>query len=505
MAESIRGTLLDNFGRPISGATVTVYKTGTSNLASLYSDYALTLTVGNPLTTEADGSYLAFAPNGIYDLVLAKTGVTFDSTDSIGEVLFDNFITRTVVTTGTLSENDYIVALDATGASFTFNLMALSTINEGRSFILFKKDSTANTITIDPSGAETINGAATLVLGSAKQGVVIAKVGTEWQTYQPPAQTTSGAGKIPLGRSSDGKLDSSWGGAATSLATLDASAFIPLAQIPAILTGKDADTVDGKNPGSANGLATLDASTLVPLVQIPTPLTGKTATNADNLLADGSYRTASNAPTANQIPVLNATSNLALPSYTIVPNNSGYTIKTAAGTPLFAISRDTSNRLIIGDGEANVYTSSLDKFWHTGIRPVFGAYAPGSQSPTSGVATKITLNTEIQDSHGYFDSTTNYRFTPLSTGTYFFAATLRSSFTTSMTNLILILYKNGSVFRRLGEWVGSVGAGVPVMVGGSTADIANGTTDYYEVYVITIGTGTATVWADTNFIGVKEW
>ncbi len=125
-----------------------------------------------------------------------------------------------------------------------------------------------------------------------------------------------------------------------------------------VVTNWNADLLDGYTTGNATG-------------QI-CPSNGTTCTNliaekAYTLLADGSYRTASNAPTANQIPVLNATSNLALPSYTIVPNNSGYTIKNVAGTALYAISRDTSDRLIIGDGvDANVYTSSLSKLWHAG-------------------------------------------------------------------------------------------------------------------------------------------
>ena len=38
---------------------------------------------------------------------------------------------------------------------------------------------------------------------------------------------------------------------------------IDLGAIPNTLTGKDADTVDGKNPGSASGLATLDAGSVV--------------------------------------------------------------------------------------------------------------------------------------------------------------------------------------------------------------------------------------------------
>lgn len=43
----------------------------------------------------------------------------------------------------------------------------------------------------------------------------------------------------------------------------DKDGIIDLGVIPATLTGKDADTVDGKNPGSASGLATLDVSSKV--------------------------------------------------------------------------------------------------------------------------------------------------------------------------------------------------------------------------------------------------
>jgi len=41
------------------------------------------------------------------------------------------------------------------------------------------------------------------------------------------------------------------------------SGIFTLDRIPTPLTGKDADSVDGKNPASASGLATLDATSLV--------------------------------------------------------------------------------------------------------------------------------------------------------------------------------------------------------------------------------------------------
>ncbi|MDH4274280.1 MAG: tail fiber domain-containing protein, partial [Gammaproteobacteria bacterium] len=56
----------------------------------------------------------------------------------------------------------------------------------------------------------------------------------------------------------------------------------PLANIPATLTGKDADTVDGAHAGTAaNNVLKLDASALVPLAQIPAALAGKSADMVD--------------------------------------------------------------------------------------------------------------------------------------------------------------------------------------------------------------------------------
>lgn len=78
---SYRGNVQDQYGRPISGVTVTVYLTGTATPATLYSDRSLTA-LANPFTNEADGSWIWYADVGNrYDIVFSKTGVTFDNTD----------------------------------------------------------------------------------------------------------------------------------------------------------------------------------------------------------------------------------------------------------------------------------------------------------------------------------------------------------------------------------------------------------------------------------------
>jgi hypothetical protein len=81
---SIRGTILDATGVPIDSVTVTVKLTGTSNLATLYTDRDGIGSLGNPFTNESDGSWVFFADNSLsYDITFAKTGVVFDNTDYV--------------------------------------------------------------------------------------------------------------------------------------------------------------------------------------------------------------------------------------------------------------------------------------------------------------------------------------------------------------------------------------------------------------------------------------
>ena len=88
-------------------------------------------------------------------------------------------IKRTAIDSGdspyTLAANDRYVASNSTAGAITVNLPAAATAGAGR--ILDIKDShrqsTANNITIDGSGAETIDGAATHVIASNGASVTI--------------------------------------------------------------------------------------------------------------------------------------------------------------------------------------------------------------------------------------------------------------------------------------------------------------------------------------------
>jgi hypothetical protein len=123
--------------------------------------------------------------------------------------------------------------------------------------------------------------------------------------------------------------------------------------------------------------------------------------------------------------------------------------------------------------------------------PAFSAYLSANQTVSSAAFTKIAFNSEEFDTASAFDSTTNYRFTPLVTGYYQFNL---SFFTSGGTVCFGNIYKNGSN-----------------VVSGSRTDVAttsgsmlsyliylNGSTDYVEFYGYTT---TSTTFVGTNVGG----
>jgi hypothetical protein len=112
----------------------------------------------------------------------------------------------------------------------------------------------------------------------------------------------------------------------------------------------------------------------------------------------------------------------------------------------------------------------------SGNMPAFAAYSSGGFTLGGGVWTKIILDNEEFDTNNYFDSSTNYRFTPLIAGYYQFNGKVFQASTNS-TRMLCALYKNGSEVRTGTDLVTNV-YGVVV----SSIIYMNGSTDYVELY-----------------------
>lgn len=130
------------------------------------------------------------------------------------------------------------------------------------------------------------------------------------------------------------------------------------------------------------------------------------------------------------------------------------------------------------------YDVSGTKFWWVQIdytnRVSFRAFRSSNQVITgaSGIATKVQFNNEDFDIGGYFDNSTNYRFTPLIAGRYFVNTTLQLS--GAETPFVTDLFKNGTRIQRLASddvsGTNRIGTGCALVE-------MNGTTDYLEIYV----------------------
>lgn len=79
-----------------------------------------------------------------------------------------------------LSDKNKLILVDATAAAVAITLLAAATAGDGFRFGVKKIDASANGITEDPNGAETIDGAATFVLARQYDVVWIASNGTNW-------------------------------------------------------------------------------------------------------------------------------------------------------------------------------------------------------------------------------------------------------------------------------------------------------------------------------------
>lgn len=89
-------------------------------------------------------------------------------------------INKTANYTVVVGDRGKLITCDANSAGFTLSLPAAATAGNGFNIRVLKTDSTTNAVTIDPDGAETINGSANLVVDVQYETVIISCDGTTW-------------------------------------------------------------------------------------------------------------------------------------------------------------------------------------------------------------------------------------------------------------------------------------------------------------------------------------
>jgi hypothetical protein len=112
--------------------------------------------------------------------------------------------------------------------------------------------------------------------------------------------------------------------------------------------------------------------------------------------------------------------------------------------------------------------------------PAFAAKISSTQSISNNAETKLACATEVFDTDGDYDHSTNYRFTPTTAGKYCFVAGLRySSFVGG--RCVIWIRKNGSSDHGINEQYGDNSQSSQSAMTTVILDM-NGSTDYVEAY-----------------------
>ena len=178
---------------------------------------------------------------------------------------------------------------------------------------------------------------------------------------------------------------------------------------------------------------------------------------------------------------------------------TGQVLTVAAGVPSWATPTDQTPLTTKGDVftfstvdarlgvGANGTVLTADSAETTGLKwaapaassgPAFSVYRNQSQNLTSGTWVKVQFEVEDFDTDSCYDNVTNYRFTPNKSGYYQFNynAQAESGYATNCA-----LYKNGSVYHY--GFKSNPGSSQNNHGNGAFIAYANGTTDYFEVFL----------------------
>ena len=135
--------------------------------------------------------------------------------------------------------------------------------------------------------------------------------------------------------------------------------------------------------------------------------------------------------------------------------------------------------------------------------PNFLVKRSGNQSISLNTTTKVQFDTETYDSASAYDNSSNYRFTPQTSGKYHLYSNvyLANGSNANNTEYTIRIYKNGSAIAlsHLDHRTGGIGyqQSIPIAV---VAE-ANGSTDYFEIYISGNWTGGSINATSNSFFG----
>lgn len=140
-------------------------------------DSSVNSVIVDGFSTETIDGQNTYTLSGQWDAVILKAGATgwYIKNRSAGAVA-----SKTTTYTISAGDNDRIISCDATSAAFTVTLPAVANVYSGFKVTVKKTDSSANAVTVDGDGAETIEGIASVLLRNKNDCVTLVSNGTSW-------------------------------------------------------------------------------------------------------------------------------------------------------------------------------------------------------------------------------------------------------------------------------------------------------------------------------------
>lgn len=175
----------------LPSATLDVYLAGTTTRTNTYTTSALSTANANPVVADANGLfgaiYLDPSVGAVKAVLKNSAGTEIFTQDNIATssneagilAVLSKTADYTVVTT---DGDDVLILVDASLAAVTVTLYT-AVGNTGKKVRVVKTDSSAFTVTIDPSGTQTWNGATTKVLGAQYEAANGVSNGSNWIAF----------------------------------------------------------------------------------------------------------------------------------------------------------------------------------------------------------------------------------------------------------------------------------------------------------------------------------
>ena len=131
-------------------------------------------------------------------------------------------------------------------------------------------------------------------------------------------------------------------------------------------------------------------------------------------------------------------------------------------------------------------------------KPMFDVRGAAGQSLSDNTSTKVQFDNEQFDIGGYYDPTTNYRYTPLVAGKYFIYARIYITYGSSIVyQRQLSIHKNGTNVASYYKIGGSSVADYGSIEVSAIIDF-NGTTDYVEIFAYQRASSDALIYTNST-------